>query len=75
VAVFGHVHPENWTCPDDSTQRWVATASRTRAVPTRGVCTEAQALEDIPVDAVWEVVEALATAQGVWVTSFMGSHR
>jgi heptosyltransferase-3 len=57
VALFGQVHPENWTRPGDSSQRWVATASRTRSVPTGGPCEEALRLEELSVEAVWRVVE------------------
>jgi heptosyltransferase-3 len=59
VAVFGRVHPEAWTRPDDPLQRWVATASHTRRVPTVGPCEVELELADISVDSVWREVEVL----------------
>ena len=59
VCVFGHVHPECWTRPEDPGQRWVATHSDTREHPTHGPCLEVRELREIPVDAVWKQVEAL----------------
>ncbi len=62
VTVFGHVHPECWTQPDDPAQRWLATASRTRSQPTKGACLEVERLEEIPVDAVCHVIHELIAA-------------
>jgi ADP-heptose:LPS heptosyltransferase len=59
VTVFGRVHPESWTRPGDTTQRWVATASDTRRLPTTGPCLEARRLEEIPAESVWQEVQAL----------------
>ena len=59
LAVFGRVHPEAWTRPDDTTQRWVATASQSREIPTGGPCDPASTLSELPVEAVWRAVEAL----------------
>lgn len=59
VAVFGQVHPESWTRPHDPTQRWVATASTSRTLPTLGPCEEVERLDLVPVGAVWRVVERL----------------
>ena len=56
VAVFGSVHPEHWTAPGDPRQRFVATHSDCRAVPTSGACHEARSLDEIPVEAVWEII-------------------
>lgn len=60
ATVYGRVHPEAWTRPDDADQTWVATASKTRSVPTAGPCLEVERLDEIPVDALWERVEQLA---------------
>jgi len=59
VAVFGHVHPEAWTRPDDPGQRWVATASSSRRLPTAGPCEPAATLAELPVEAVWRTLERL----------------
>lgn len=59
VAVFGVVHPDSWTRPGDPTQRWVATAADTRALPSSAPCEEARHLEEIPVDSVWRELSAL----------------
>jgi ADP-heptose:LPS heptosyltransferase len=59
VTLFGLIHPESWTAPHRSDQRFVATRADTRPVPTRGRCTEASRLEDISVDQVWERLEDL----------------
>jgi len=66
VAVFGRVHPENWTRPDDAGQRWVATASASRAIPTRGLCEEGLTLDSIGVERVWREVEDLARDHALW---------
>ena len=60
VTVYCHVHPESWTRPDDPRQRWVATASASRALPTQGPCEAVDTLAEIEVDTVWSRVEALA---------------
>lgn len=60
VTVYGHVHPEAWTRPDNPDQRWVATASSTREQPTAGPCEPALRLDEIPVDALWNQVLDLA---------------
>lgn len=75
VAVFGRVHPESWTRPGDPHQRWVATASRSRAVPTAGACEEVLELADLPVDSVWREVEALLGLPILRVAGRPGSPR
>lgn len=59
LALFGRVHPESWTRPNDSSQRWVATASSSRSIPTQGPCHSVTSLEALPVEAVWAEVEVL----------------
>jgi ADP-heptose:LPS heptosyltransferase len=59
VTLFGGLHPESWTAPDRSDQRFVAARCDTRPVPTRGGCSEASQLADITVDEVWQRLEDL----------------
>ncbi|MFA7331942.1 MAG: glycosyltransferase family 9 protein [Candidatus Delongbacteria bacterium] len=75
VAVFGRVHPESWTRPGDATQRWVATASETRRLPTRGPCETARSLEEIPAESVWREVESLLRGQPRLFQSQRGARR
>ena len=59
VTLFGRIHPESWTDPIRSDQRFVATRPDTRPVPTRGRCTEASRIADISVDQVWRCLDDL----------------
>ena len=63
LAVFGRVHPECWTRPGDPTQRWVATASASRDIPTAGPCEPVATLAELSVEAVWRAVATLLEEQ------------
>jgi heptosyltransferase III len=63
LAVFGHVHPENWTPPNQEKHIFLATTSESRAVPTQAVCEPVQDLDDISVEAVWKRLQDLLHLQ------------
>ena len=63
VTLFGITHPEIWTSPHAS-QKFVATASDSRSLPTLGKCTDSKELKDISVDEVWSAVEDAITYVG-----------
>jgi ADP-heptose:LPS heptosyltransferase len=60
VTLFGGIHPEIWTAPDNPRQRFVGTRADARLHPvTRGRCVNVDLVQDIPADVVWEEVASL----------------
>lgn len=63
VTLFGRIHPEIWTAPDNPGQRFVGTRADARFHPvTRGRCVNVDLVPDIPADVVWEEIESLLDA-------------